>query len=135
MSYAPGDCVGVEAYGGTVHHVGIVTDEIGADGCPRVISTSQKWRHVIEQDWSDFAAGGEVRPIKWFSLYSPAETVVRARARLGRPYDLLRYNCEHLVKDVFGSAIESPQARRVGWIAAAAASLGAAAFWAWGGHE
>jgi len=130
MSYSPGDCVSVEAYGGTVRHVGIVTDETGADGCPRVISTSQKWRSVIEQDWTDFAQGYPVTPVSgWHSTYSPEETVERARARLGRPYDLLRYNCEHFVKDVYGQPIQSPQARRVGWTTlAAGAAAGLAIF-------
>lgn len=132
MSYAPGDCVGVDAYFRAVRHIGIVTDAVGMDGRPRVISSSAKHRGVAEEDWAEFSGGREVYPVPWYSRTSGAETVRQARLRIGREYHAALYNCEHFVRDCYGLDVRSPQARRIGYTLAGVAGAALAALgWSW----
>lgn len=44
-----------------------------------------------------------------FSYFQQTKTTLRIKTRLGKSYDLLKYNCEQFVNDVLHDTIESKQ--------------------------
>jgi hypothetical protein len=72
-----------------------------------------------------FGAGGPVslhrRPK---SPYEGAIIIARAQSQLGRKFDLINFNCEHLVSYAWGSGSGSPQLLGFALGAAALACLG-----------
>ena len=76
---------------GLFDHVGIAT------GYGTVIHSSAKYGRVMETDLADFAGGRAIRTIAYSSPLSGSEVVVRARGRIGQPYNVLVRNCEHFV--------------------------------------
>ena len=76
---------------GLFDHVGIAT------GYGTVIHSSAKYGSVMETDLADFSGGRVIRTIAYSSPLSGSEVVVRARGRIGQPYNVLVRNCEHFV--------------------------------------
>jgi hypothetical protein len=90
-----------------IRHFGLVAFGRYGDG-PTVISNSKEGG-VIEQSFSQFCAGHlpKVEPIS--GSRSGMHAVAWARQRLGTPYSLFNYNCEHFVREALGAKRESPQ--------------------------
>lgn len=79
-----------------------------------VVHNSKARGRVVEEPLHLFAEGGVVS-IEWFPLAHVAHVVVaRARACLGRRYNLRQFNCEHHTEYAKGKAVASPQL--AGWV-------------------
>ncbi|MBS1941270.1 MAG: lecithin retinol acyltransferase family protein [Bacteroidetes bacterium] len=64
------------------------------------------------------------RHIRYTGSYQDQLMVMdRVSKRLGRRYDLWKYNCEHFVNEVLHLRAMSPQVKAVGTVAAAAGGL------------
>lgn len=106
---APGSIVSTPILLG-YRHLGIVSDRFHGD-LPMVISNSSRSGGVEEEPWALFLQGGPVRVERHGQGLDAARIVARARSRLGTPYDLFRWNCEHLVTFALGRNPQSPQLR------------------------
>lgn len=119
-TFAPGSVVAIRYF--IVKHVGIVSDVYDDDGFPFIISNTRRKAGVAEEPQAVFAAGR-----KPYLLSEPAESAAvildRARACLGRRYDLGLYNCEHFVSGVTGNSRKSRQLRIAGMVGGAFAAL------------
>lgn len=99
-----------------VKHVGIVTGNYH-QGQPTIISNTPKYGKVVEHTLEDFCGGKEFRIESLPQTYADGyRAVQKAFSRLGKPYQLTKYNCEHLVTDAFSLKPQSPQL--AGWSAA-----------------
>lgn len=113
-SIPPGTVVTVPVAVGplTVSHPGLVTDRLGPDGLPTVINASKRRaRLVIEEAWSSFTEGKVANIEAMSSNVSVHEMLRRARADVGRRWDLISANCEHAIRRWRGLPVESPQLR------------------------
>lgn len=88
-----GDILKVQYFGFT--HYGIYT-EFGT-----VIHNSRKGGQVEEVNFYEFANGRDVEKSS-ITSHDPCLAVFRARQYLGQKYNVLRENCEHLVRKVTG---------------------------------
>ncbi len=93
-------------------HLGIAT------GAGTVISASKYHGGVVEETFARFRGDGDVAIERQPAPGEGADVVARARALVGRPYDPVFFNCEHLVSEAYGEGRASPQLRRVARIAA-----------------
>ncbi len=79
-----------------------------------VVHNSKTRGRVVEEPLYLFAKGGVVS-VEWSPFAYVAHTVVaRARACLGRLYDLRQFNCDHHTEYAKGNTVESPQL--MGWV-------------------
>jgi len=104
---AAGTIVAVKV--GPFNHPGIVSDRWSSDGKPMVISNSRRRGCVAEESWSEFARGGRVAIRESRSGREGLAVVARARARLGQPWSLISFNCEHFVEYACGRPVRSAQ--------------------------
>lgn len=98
----PGVIVAVEVW--PIWHVGIVSDERGPDGLPRVLSRSRRTGIAADEPWQTFAQTRRALPVAivgYPSRRSPAEVLEAARRALGTPWNPLR-NCEHFAWSAHG---------------------------------
>lgn len=114
----PGDAVAVEVVGGPVAqvlrtHFGVVS-RVDARGRVWVVSSSRRTGACVEERLGDFAQGGDVVRADLPRLRPADEVVRRARALLGRPWDLLEANGEHVVRHALGLGWRSLQVERLG---------------------
>jgi hypothetical protein len=95
-------------------HVGIFSDTRSPMGQLMVYHASRRYGAIVHTLWEDFVWGrsGEARLEGYPGSLEPAEVIARAKERIGRRYDVKRYNCEHFVADVHGLTPMSPQ-----WVA------------------
>lgn len=93
---------------GIYRHVGIVSDR-WCNGKPMVISNSDRAGGVREEPWNVFAAGRAVTVEASQHDTSGHVIIARARSRIGTRYNLLTWNCEHLVQFAQGINSSSPQ--------------------------
>lgn len=94
-----------------VRHVGVISDRIGADGQPMIVHASKVRGLVAETTATEFVKR-QVGPLRYHGYpgqFAPDVVVARARARIGQPYEIVRRNCEHLVAEVHGLPVASPQ--------------------------
>ena len=105
---APGSLVSVSTSFLAITHYGIVTDRM-RDGLPMIISCSRRRGMVAEESWSEFADGSEVSVVGSACTLPVWEVLGRARAELGRGWDLFRFNCEHFVELAYGRRPQSRQ--------------------------
>lgn len=111
----------------SMEHVGVISDRVGPDGMPLVISsTSHGWK-VVEECWEDFAEGEQVTAYPLEGNHDPRQVLREARAQIGKPYHLLRNNCEHLAHQVAGVPAKSPQLRNAAKAVGAMGALAALA--------
>lgn len=89
-------------------HKGIVSDRF-LGGKPMVLSNSARARGVAEEPWEVFSAGQAVLVEGYPGSLAPRAVVQRARSLVGTQYDLLRWNCEHLISYAHGLTPKSPQ--------------------------
>jgi hypothetical protein len=89
-------------------HKGIVSERIHL-GKPLVISGSGRAGKVCEEPWDNFAAGS-VPQIDGYPSKLPAHEVVRrARQTVGKAYQVLQWNCDHVVAFAHRQKLESRQ--------------------------
>ena len=98
-------------------HKGIVSDRWW-NGKPMVIANSQDTRGVAEVPWDTFTGKRA-----WFvegypSRLPPYEVLHNARCKVGQPYDIWQFNCEHFVYGCHGKQPNSPQVAALGILAA-----------------
>jgi len=106
-SLCPGTVVSVWVFP-FFRHRGIVSDRFCGDK-PMVISNSARAKGVAEEPWEVFAAGQEVA-VEGYPGSLPTFVVIhRVRALIGVPYDLFRWNCDHLTTYAHGLEPNSPQ--------------------------
>jgi hypothetical protein len=92
-----------------IKHVGIVTGNYH-QGQPTIISNTPKYGRVVEHTLEDFCGGKEFKVESVPQIYMDGyRAVQKAYSRLGKPYQLTKYNCEHLVTDAFSLKPQSPQ--------------------------
>lgn len=106
-------------------HVGMLSDE-SIGGERSVISFSARAGGLVEEPFSDFAAGRPVSVAGYPGRLAPEVVMQRARKKRGQKYDLLGFNCEHFIYDAHGLPMESPQLQLwvfAGGVAAAFALL------------
>ena len=101
-SCRPGDVLCVTVYGGVLHE-GIVT-ETGT-----VISNSRRNGGVVEEGIRDFAGLNKITNLGPLSTLAPHAAIYRARERIGRRYQPVRYNCQHFVRDCYQIKPKSAQ--------------------------
>ncbi len=93
---------------GIYRHVGLVTDR-HRDGMPMVIANAASTSGVAEISWDEFSEGKVVQ-VEGFPGTVPATTALaRVRSKIGTPYNLLNWNCEHLVRYAHDLPPKSPQ--------------------------
>lgn len=63
----------------------------------------------MRQTLAAFADGKQVDTSQANTPLTPSQVVARAESMLGRPYDTMRWNCEHFVAFALGNKIESQQ--------------------------
>lgn len=91
-------------------HIGIVSDRYH-DGKPMIISNSSRAGGVREEPWDTFAQHQPVKVEYSASGLDAFRIVERARSRIGTPYDLIKWNCEHLATHALGKEPQSPQVK------------------------
>lgn len=74
-----------------------------------VLHASKDRAMVVLEPFSVFAKGKTVNVRCERSKFSVAEIVSRSRKFLGRPYNPVRDNCEHLISDLLETKKGSPQ--------------------------
>ncbi len=116
MKWWPGSCEYGDAIRiriGSIYHYGIFVseDEVIQFGLPPVDLVGRKDEDIVvlATPMEEFALGNIVEVAKFSFLekrkrFSPDDTVMRARARLGEGgYSLIHNNCEHFVNEcLFG---------------------------------
>ncbi|MFZ5478321.1 MAG: hypothetical protein ACOZNI_16255 [Myxococcota bacterium] len=107
----PGTVVAIDTSYGVVpvRHFGVLSDRTDQHGVPFVFNASQRSGHTLEEHWNVFLDGRQgFRVDLWGGLHSH-QVVARARQKLGLPWDLLSWNCEHYIRWCHGLEPESPQ--------------------------
>lgn len=105
-SYQPGTVVRVNH--GWYEHVGMLGDRL-TGGERSVLSFSAQAGGFIEEPFSEFARGRDVKVDGFPGSLHPMIVMQRARAMEGRRYALMTLNCEHFVRYAHGTVIQSPQ--------------------------
>jgi len=122
-AYPPAGTVIFVVTWGVFKHKGIVSDRWW-NGKPMVLANSPR-SGVVEQSWDEFVGSQEAFILNGFISNLPVLLVMqRARALLGRPYELFNYNCDHYVNEAHGRPVVSEQ---LGVIAAVVGLMGVAA--------
>ena len=93
--YKQGEIVSIKWHMG-VEHDGIYT----ADGT--VIAGSKRTGCVVEEDIETFSGGRKVRSKGYPSDLSPEIVEASARSKIGKPYNLFGYNCQHFATECHG---------------------------------
>jgi hypothetical protein len=79
-----------------------------------VVHNSKTRGQVVEEPLQLFAEGQAIN-VEWSpSAFMAHAVVARARACLGRRYDVGQFNCEHHTEYAKGNTVESPQL--IGWL-------------------
>ena len=108
----PGTIVTVQMKGlfSLAHHFALVTDKIGMDGLPAVLSNSGELGGPGEQTWSAFVKG---RPYRAFypSNLSSERVLYNAYSMFETRYSFWHWNCEHFANACHGRPAQSHQVR------------------------
>jgi len=107
ISIQAGDVVSIPLFG-LLDHPGIVTERY------TVISSSQEHGKVMEQSLKEFADGKTVSKKNQEKKFPSHTIVANARKLLGKEYDLLTFNCDHLVSLACTGKKSSDQLKKVG---------------------
>jgi hypothetical protein len=67
---------------------------------------------VVEQSWDEFQEGQDVKLEGYPGSFPYYEVLRRARSFIGRPYNLIQFNCDHFVNDAHGLPVASDQMKR-----------------------
>ncbi|WP_196486813.1 lecithin retinol acyltransferase family protein [Burkholderia stagnalis] len=105
-SYRAGTVVRVNH--GWYDHVGMLGDRLTA-GERSVLSFSAQAGGFIEEPFSEFARGQDVKVDGFPSNLHPMIVMQRARSMEGHRYSLTNLNCEHFVRHAHATTVQSPQ--------------------------
>lgn len=106
-------------------HRGIVSDR-WCRGQPMVISNSARAGGIAEEPWELFSGGQTVTPEGYPSTLPRHEVLHRARSLVGRAYNALVWNCDHLTRYAHGQEPQSPQVTAILLISLVAIGVSAA---------
>ena len=123
--FSPGDVVTIRYP--MYKHFAIVSDKtstLNGTGLPNLISLSYRTGTVQEEPWQLVAGNKVVEKSTIAGTKEPRAILSRARTciKLNIEYDLLKFNCEHFVRYVYGLPVESIQVKNTLY----GATLGAA---------
>jgi hypothetical protein len=113
----PGTIVSV-SLGFGFRHRGVVSDK-WEKGIPMIISNSRKAGGVTESTWETFGCLEHWRVDETSGPAAGLRAVQRARSQISTQYDLVNWNCDHLVYYSVGLPPQSPQILISATIAAA----------------
>ncbi len=123
--FNPGDIVAVDCV--TYTHYAIVSDHMGPDFKPMLISASSRTGTVREEVWSRVITGETIKHHPKPKSIDSATVLVNARSQIGRwTYSLANRNCEHFVNWCSGFGFSSKQVKwggALGLVAALATLL------------
>jgi hypothetical protein len=106
-------------------HRGVVSDR-WYQGKPMVISNSGRTGGTAEESWDVFSGGQAVTPEGYPSTLPRYEVFHRARSCVGRAYNPLVWNCDHLTRYAHGMELQSPQVAAILLVSLLAISVTAA---------
>lgn len=117
--FNPGDIISLNCI--TYNHYAVISDRMGPDFKPMLISASSRTGTVREEVWSNVIANEKIKRHPRPHFIEPNLVLANARSQIGRwTYHLANRNCEHFVNWCSGLGLKS---RQVKW----GASLGVAA--------
>lgn len=105
-SFQPGDRVGTDC--GAYKHVGTVSERRW------IYANSRKYGQLCEVPPCEFSDGRPIVNEGFLGLRTRNEVLNHLRVRLGTPYQLLDYNCEHTNNEAHGLGRWSPQIDNIG---------------------
>lgn len=106
-------------------HYGIV---VGVDGAGRVnVVHNDKIAGVVHATLAEFAGRQAVQMVQRAPENRAYEVAARAVNHLGKPYDLVNFNCEHLASDAQQGTATSPQLMLGGLLAVVGLAVAAVA--------
>ena len=108
----PGTVVTVQMKGlfKLAHHFALVSEKLGGDGMPIVVTNSGDFGGPGEQSWNAFVQGRSYRAFYPSNL--PSEKVLyNAYSMFGTRYNFLHWNCEHFANACHGRPAQSHQIR------------------------
>lgn len=92
----PGSTLAVDC--GAFTHYAIISDQIGPDGMPKLISASKRTGTVKEEIWTDVISNEKTKILPFVGTLTAEEILSKARSRIGSwVYNVLSFNCEHFV--------------------------------------
>lgn len=92
----PGSTLAVDC--GAFTHYAIISDQLGPDGMPKLISASKRTGTVKEETWSDVISNEKTKILPFVGTLTAEEVLSKARSRIGSwVYSVLSFNCEHFV--------------------------------------
>lgn len=95
--------------GHALKHVGVCAGFHPVSGEPLVAHNSQRFGGVRMSPISEFSEGRKVKVYPQSTPRSPETIQQRIRELLGKPYNVLSFNCEHFVSEVQQGRARSPQ--------------------------
>ena len=92
-------------------HFSIVSDKVGEDGFPMLISARKKTGTVREELWTVVTGGNETRLVeRTYDCMKASQVLVKARAMINKwEYSVESRNCEHFVSLVISGHLSSKQ--------------------------
>lgn len=90
-----------------------------------VVHGSKEKKVVVDESLGDACTGKQIANHGRWSQLSDVEIFGRARNELGKPYRVLDWNCEHVVRRISGKKEASPQVA----MAVTAFVVGLGIFW------
>ena len=108
----PGTVVTVQMKGllKLAHHFALISNKVGADGMPMVITNSGNFGGPGEQSWTDFVKRRSYRAF-YPSALPPKTVLYNAYSMFGTRYNFLHWNCEHFANACHGRPAQSHQIR------------------------
>ena len=100
-NFQPGDRVGTNC--GVYRHVGTVSERRW------IYANSRKFGQLCEVSPYEFSGGRPIENDGFPALRSRYEVLAHLRSKLGTPYQLFDYNCEHANNEAHGFGRRSPQ--------------------------
>lgn len=105
-NFQPGDRVGTDC--GAYRHVGTVSERRW------IYANSRKYGQLCEVSPFEFSGGRPIENEGFLGIRTRYEVLIFLRSKLGTPYQLLEYNCEHTNNEAHGLGRWSPQIDKLG---------------------
>ena len=100
-NFQPGDRVATDC--GVYKHVGTVSER------GWIYANSRKYGLLCEVSPYDFSSGRPIKNEGFLGIKTRFEVLSYLKSKLGKPYELLTYNCEHTNNEAHGLGRRSPQ--------------------------